>query len=147
MRLPLRNTLGSSPVSAEPTASDLVTEFLSLKDWLAAEAKRFSEHCAPYRTRQEEIRNIFLAKFNAEKIDNQKTEAGTAYKSTSMAPKVIEREPFLDWVLDKWDERGAMLMIGAPQMDSFKEYLQENNDALPPGTSVSYTTTINIRRS
>ena len=130
---------------SDPAA--LIAEFISLRDWLAAESKRFAEHCKPHRERMQTIQNLMLARANAESSDPHKpwslrVDTGTAYRSTTPTPKIENRDVFLDFALDGHEE---FLQLAAPQIDAVKDWIDANK-APPPGVSVSYNTTVNIRK-
>jgi hypothetical protein len=40
-----------------------------------------------------------------------------------------------------------MLQVSAPQKDALKQYMEENNKALPPGVQVEFYRKLNVRRS
>ena len=136
------------------TPADLIAEHNKLDDYITAENKRFAEHIKPVKERlaaiEAELQNQLNA-LNAGKPESKRasisTEAGTAYLSTIMTPKVADKEKYLDWVLDAWDSRGAMLQIGQPQKDALREYMDTNDGQTPPFVTVEYFTRTNIRRS
>lgn len=130
------------------TAEELISEHFQIEDWIASETKRFSEHLKPHRERDEEIKNLLLAILNEQKATNIKTEHGTAYTSTIVTPKVVDRDAYLDFVLENWDVIGGeMLQLGAPQKTAVEQHMQTNEGRLPPGVETSAFTRINIRRS
>ncbi|MGA2165900.1 MAG: hypothetical protein ABSH36_15740 [Solirubrobacteraceae bacterium] len=126
----------------------LIAEFLSLRDWLAAESKRMSEHYKPQRERMQEIQNILLHRANAESRDphqpwSLRVDTGTAYRSTTMSAKVEDRDVWLDFALDGHEEG---LQLAAPQVDFVKAWIEEHGGP-PPGVGISFNTTVNIRKS
>lgn len=132
----------------KPTADQLVAEYIKIKDYLAQEAKRFADFCKPYNERQEAISNQMLEMLNQVGGESLKTEAGTAYKSTINTPKIIDREAYLDQVLENYDTFGAgMLQIGAPKKEAIDDYMQNHDGALPSGVEISSFVRVNIRRS
>lgn len=140
---------------SDPTAGDLIAEYTKIGDYLTAESKRFAEHCKPHNERRTEIENKLLEMLNTLNAGNTNagkkasfsTDHGTAYLSTIVTPKVVNKEAFLDFCLEDWDKRGAMLQIGAPQKDALTSYQDDNNGALPPHVETSSFTRVNIRRS
>ena len=97
---------------------------------------------------------------------NITTNHGTAYTSTIATPKVIDREAYLDLVMDNYSTFGAgLLQVGAPQKAAFDEYVERRKaeitayqeqhggalpddvNILPPGVETSSFTRVNIRRS
>lgn len=139
----------------EETADQLIERFLKLKDHCAAQQKQLSDFLKPFQEQMAEIENKLLAMLNAlskNKAESKRAQlacdAGTAYLSTITTPKVVERDPYIDFVLDNWDTIGnAMLLIGAPQKDALEEYMTAHNGQLPPGVTTSSFTRVNIRRS
>lgn len=132
----------------EPTASDLIQEHTVLDDWCTAESKRFTDHLAPAKARQDEIKNKLNELMLGQGVNSLKTDHGTAYKSTIVTPKVVDRDAYLRAVLDKWTEFGnEMLQLSAPQKDAVTNYMEQHNGQLPPGVQTSSFSRINIRRS
>jgi len=150
------------------TNDELVAEAIAIDDYCKGETKRLSEFLAKYRTRSEEIDKILLARMINQGMPNIVTNHGTAYKSTIVTPKVVDREIYLDLVLDErnYETFGrGMLQVGPPQKASLDEYIerrkreiteyQEANEGrlpndtsiLPPGVETSSYTRVNIKRS
>lgn len=147
------------------TPASLVERWNSLKAHLAAQTKAFSDYCKPFRDEQEQIEGKLLDFLNTNKLNNIKTEAGTAYKSTLTQPKIVDRDKYLDVCLDNWDDFGnELLQIGAPQIAAFELYMErrkvwleayvkengqlpDDPSVTPPGTEVNYFTRVNIRKT
>lgn len=135
-------------------AASLIAEYNQIEDHLAQQSKLFAEYRKIYDEKLNAIRNQLLEMLNAlnsgkpeGKRASLSTEHGTAYLSTIVSPKIIDKEKYLDFVLDDWDARGAMLQIGAPQKDALRDYMDSHDGALPPHVEVSSFTRVNIRRS
>jgi hypothetical protein len=130
------------------TAVELITEFTKLDDWIAGETKRFTDHLAPHKKRMDEIKATLLGMMTEQRLNSMPTDVGTAYISTITTPKVVDRDKYLDFVNEKWDEIGnELLQVGAPQKDALKQYLEDNKNQPPPGIEVTYFNRCNIRRS
>lgn len=133
------------------TPAELIAEHHANKLWLKQASDRFAEMCKAKNDRQQQIEGELhtkLLELNAGKTDNKRasfsTEAGTAYLSTIVTPKVTDKLAFLDWILEDWDNRGPMLAIGAPVKAGFDEYFNEHQQN-PPFTETSSITRVNIR--
>lgn len=140
--------------TVQKTPAELIHAYNQIEDHLSAEGKKFQEWSKPYKEKQEAIRNQLLAMLNAlndgkpeGKRASFSTEHGTAFLSTTVTPKWSDKEQGLDFVLDNWDKYGAMLQIGAPQVDAVREYQDANEGRLPPFVEVNSFTRCNIRRS
>lgn len=131
---------------SDPAA--LIAARVQLDTWLKSEGKRLSDYFAPYRAQLQQMDERLLALSITQKWENFKTEHGTAYRQTTLTPKIEDRDKFLDFCLDNWDTEGnALLQLRAPAIEAVKEYLDLHEKAFPPGTTGVYDTHINIRRS
>lgn len=128
------------------SAADLVAEHIRIDDFVKAETKKFGDHLAPHKKRMEEIQNLLLNLLNEQKTNSMSTDNGTAYISTILTPKIVDREKYLDFVLAD-TEAYEMLQVSAPQKEALKHYLETHDDKTPPGVEVSYFNRLNIRRS
>lgn len=129
------------------TPADLIQKYVSVRDHIAAENKRFSEYMAPYNKELEDIGNKLLEMLNEQKCENFKTEFGTAYKSTIMNTKVADRDKLVDFSLDNWDAIGNELLLINVQKDAVRQHMEGNNGHPPPGVEVGFFTRVNIRKS
>lgn len=128
------------------TDDALIAEYIRIDDFVKAETKRFGEHLAPHKTRMEEIANQLLSILNERKSDSTKCDSGTAYKSILLNVKIEDREKLLDLILEDWDSRGDMLQIGIIK-DGVRAWMDAHEGRPPDGTSTSWFTRVNIRRS
>jgi hypothetical protein len=147
------------------TADALIGEHLRLKDWMAAESKRFGEFLAPHKARLEEIDQKLFAKLRELGTGdraNLATDSGTAYISNLMnvsispdgAPYTPEqgearvgREALLDFALDHWDEIGDELLMFQPQKDAVKRWMETHEGQPPPGLKIGWFQKVNVNRS
>lgn len=130
------------------TAEQLIAEALRIDDHIKAQSKAFTDYLAPFKQQREEIENKLLALLNSQNSESIKADSGTAYISTILTPKINNRDNYLDWINENWDDFGnEMLQLSAPQKEALKQYMEENNNALPPGVEISYFRRLNIRRS
>lgn len=136
----------------QPTADDLIARHIQLDDWCTAQQKQFEEFLKPHKTEMADIKNKLLEMINRVGGEKIGTAHGTAYTSVIVTPKVADRDKYLGWLWEmpdtEWDAYGnAMLQLSAPQKDAMTEYMQSHQGQLPPGTSTSSFTRLNIRRS
>jgi hypothetical protein len=151
-------------VAETPAAK--IEQWNKLKQHIAAQTKAFADYCQPYKAEQEQIEAWLHNFLLTTKQNSAKTDHGTAYLSTLTQPKIVDRTVFLDWALENWEAGGnEMLQISAPQVGAFESYIEHRKKELeahvantggelpadaqitPPGTSVSYFTRVNIRKS
>lgn len=135
------------------TDQQLIEKYLAIKDFVTAEKERFKSHIGSYENSMEIIEGELLRRLNERQSENTRTDAGTAYKSTTLKPKVSDRDKFLAFVDDNWDVWGSEMLLASPQVDAVKQWIDHSrtadnpNGTPPPGVDVSYYTRVNIRRS
>jgi hypothetical protein len=125
----------------------LILARVQLDTWLKTESKRLSDYFAPYRLKLQQMDDKLLALSLSQKWESLRTEHGTAYRQTTLTPKIEDRDKFLDFCLDNWDEVGnALMQLRAPAVEAVREYLGEHENQFPPGTTGTYDTHVNIRK-
>jgi hypothetical protein len=127
-------------------AADLVQEHVKLDAFIESENKKFADHLKPHKKRMEEIKNLLLGMLNEQKQNSASTDYGTYYVSDIMTPKIIDREKYIDFIFDNYEDNGAMLQLREPKKEELREYIDRHNNQLPPGVSVEYFKRLNIRR-
>ena len=125
----------------------LVIQYQQIKLHVEQQSAQFAAYCKPYNEQIEHIGQQIQAAMIEQGVKSVKTDTGTAILSTIVTPKVIDKEKFLDFVLEDWDNRGAMLQIGAPQKDALQEYQDANENRLPPAVEISTFTRFSIRKA
>lgn len=133
--------------AATVTPADLIKQYHQLNAWIEAEMKRLDEYFKPHKEKLDQIKNQLLAMANELKVDSFPTDYGTAYKSTIVTPKITDKEKYLDWVLENWNDVGDMLQVGAPQKKAVEAYMQEHDGKLPPFVEISSFTRMNINKA
>jgi hypothetical protein len=132
----------------EQTVAQLIEQSLKLRDWMDAETERFNSFLKPHNEQREAIANEINRRMIEQQVDNFTVKGiGTAFKQIRNAYKSEDKTSFLDWVLDNWDQWGAMLQIGNPQADAVKSYMDSNSGQLPPTVTNTPTMQVHIRRS
>lgn len=127
--------------------ASLVARHQEIKAHLDAQETVFTAYKKPYVDEQKEIESKCQVIMLEQGSKSVKTDYGTAILSTIVTPKVTDREKFLDFVLEDWDNRGAMLQIGAPQKDALQEFQDANENRLPPAVEISTFTRFSIRKA
>lgn len=128
------------------TDAMLVEKYLALKAESTALKEKHDAELKPITDSMTLIENAFLDRLNERGADNSKTEHGTAYKTTLLQVKVIDRDMFLKFCTTYWDTIGGdMLNVNAIK-DPVKTYIEAHNTP-PPGVETSQFTRVNIRRT
>lgn len=135
---------------SDKTADELIKRFLDLRDHLDEQGKRFQEWAKPFREEMEAIQSELHAKLLELGGDKPalKTASGTAFTTTKKNPRIENRDIYLDWILDNWDNGGnAMLQLREPKVDEVVGYMDQHDGQLPPGVKLEPFTTVSIRRT
>ncbi len=135
-------------MTEKPDPATLIAARVQLNAWLTTETKRMSDYFAPYRQKLQELDQQLLAASIEGRWENFKSEHGTAYRQTTLTPKVEDRDKFIDYCLENWEAGGnALMQLRAPAVEAVREYLDAHEKQFPPGVTGSYDTHINIRKS
>lgn len=141
--------------------ADLVRRYRELDDWIDAFAKHVQEQTAPAREEMESIKGEMLRRLNerspnlAEKA-NSKTEFGTAFRVRHFEAKVVNRDGFLKWCIDRWSQGGNDMFNIKPitaEKGELRRWIEENRDEqtgeekFPPGLEIERTVSVNIRKA
>lgn len=124
------------------TIAEMIKQYHLLKADSEALAKEQAEVMRPYTEGMKVIKNFILLKLDEQKEKSVKTNAGTAYISTGIKPKVDNREALLEHV--KEHNAWSMLDIGV-LLEPVKDFLDASGGEPPPGVSIEYWRRCNIK--
>lgn len=128
--------------------SDLISTSLTLREYIEAEQEKLQKFLKQYVEARDDIANELNRRMLEQGVNSFKAEGiGTAYTSERTTFRIGEKETFLDFVLDAWDERGAMLQIGSPQVDAVRSYMDANHGQLPPTVTSQVVRQVHVKRS
>ena len=128
------------------TDKDLIEKYVSMRDFIDVKKKAFEDITKPYKAGMDTIETALLARLVERGADNTKTDAGTAYKVEHVNVKVVDREKFVEFIMQEWETIGNEMLLAAPQKDAVRQYVDSNGRS-PPGIEVSYFTDVNVRKS
>lgn len=124
---------------------EMIQQFIKLRDYVEAQTKAFEETMKPYKAGMAAIEAAVSQQIIELGGESIKTEHGTAYRTTVMSAKVVDRETFFQFIVDDWGERSAFL-TSAISKDALKDYIEQNNSK-PPGIDIATIHKTNFRRS
>lgn len=127
--------------------ASLVARHQEIRAHIDAQDALYNAYKKPYLDEQIDIQGKIHEMMLAQGVKSFKTDTGTAILSTITTPKVADKEKYLDWVLEHWDQYGAMLQISAPQKDALQEYMDANENKLPPFVTVENFVRFSIRKA
>lgn len=124
--------------------NDLIGKYIELRDRKAQMTKDFENTLTPIVGAMETIENAMAARLLASGQESVRTENGTAYRTTVMTTKVIDREAFIAYV----KEFDAFDMLPASAVkESVKEYMETSAGRPPPGVDITTLYKTNFRKS
>ncbi len=124
--------------------SEIIGKYIEYRDYLAKRQEAFDLEIKPYQDAMTVLSGAMQLQLIEAKEESVRTEAGTAYLSTTLHARVKDREALMNFVreADAFD-----LLTAAVSKDAVKQYIDEHQQALPPGVEVTYITKCNFRRA
>lgn len=122
---------------------EYVDKYLQIRERKKELEARHKDELAPLNQALDALEDLFQKSLDASGLEQLKTGAGTAYKSTLASVKTADKEAFLDWV--KQNDAWHLLDIRAAKTAC--EDFVEQTGSPPPGVSISHHLKINVRKS
>ncbi len=130
--------------------ASLVTQRQQLRTYLDGETARLSEFLKPYREQMQKLDAEITAMMTQQGLTSMKCDTGTAILSHIDAMSIIpeERDSYIDWCLDNWDEFGGeMMQISSPKVAAVRSYMEAHEGRLPPHIKKETTVQFSIRKA
>ena len=159
----------------QPTADQIVGQYIAYRDHVAALREKHSAELAPYTQAMEQIENYLQAFMQQNGVDSLKTAHGTPYRATGTSIKTTDAEAFKDFVLEPAADSiyRALHTAGVQLPPEYKnhflmllktealwaltdfragkkgveEYVENQRGELPPGIEINQFEKVNIRRA
>lgn len=125
------------------STEEVIAKYVSLRDKKAEFKKEYDEKVAKIDAAQATLEVYLMQLLDSLKVESLRTEAGTAYKSTTVRAKILDREVARAFVLKT---KNLDLLELRASSAGVKQYLQEKGK-LPDGFEALTEQTVNIRRS
>jgi hypothetical protein len=122
--------------------STRIEQFIKLRDKIKADDEEHKKKMEPARDTLKKLEAVILAHLQAAGLDNAKSPAGTAYRSTKKSATIADGEAFWNFVVANklWD-----LIDKRANSTAVTDYLEQNKQ-LPPGINYSTMETLGVRR-
>jgi len=125
-----------------PTAAELIEKYIQLRDHLKKLTDEFEERTETYRTSMTAIEGVLLDEINRLGGQSIKTPYGTAYRSTTVSAKVVDRDAWFDFIFE--NKHRDMLTTHVAK-DAVKDWM-ETSQKSPPGLDLTPIMKCNIRK-
>lgn len=131
-------------MDASQNLGRLVQVYTAIRD--ARTAKRHAWEAADLEleTDQDKLKVVMLDILNRTGANSIATDSGTAYKQEKVKPSVADWSAFYDWVLE--DKERFEAIEKRIKSTFVKEFMDQNEGALPPGVNVIREYEITVRR-
>ena len=131
-------------MSKKPIATEtIIGAFVKCRDALNAKRKEFKAYEQDMKSQMAILEKELLIRCQKEGVESFKTKSGTAYKKKKDWIKVTDWPTAIGTIIT--DDLIHMLNKSVNKT-ACKEYMQENNGALPPGLEYGSMVEIGIRR-
>jgi hypothetical protein len=127
-----------------------ITAYINIRDEIAARKKVFDESIKDLKEKQGKIAAHIDSKLTELGVDSIKsTTAGTAFRKTTSLISVSDKAEYATFVLARIEELGAdglCYLTMSASKPAVVDYMDENDDRLPPGIKFDQKTEIQIRK-
>lgn len=131
--------------SPTPTANieQRIGQYIMLRDKISAADADHKEKMKPAREALEKLNAFMLAHLQQIGGDSVKASTGTVYRTTKTSVGIEDPDAFMRHVIgsESWE-----LLDRKANVTAVKEFLSENG-TLPPGTKMTNTQVVGVRRS
>jgi hypothetical protein len=120
-----------------------VRVYRRIRDAKLALSKKFKAEEKVLNEKLELVSNDMLRILNETKQDSARTSDGTVYKQKDILPRATEWLSFYEWIKLK---NGFDFLERRIKKTAVKQYMEDNEGALPPGVAVLETIVIRVRK-
>jgi hypothetical protein len=121
----------------------VVRVYQKIKASYAEEQARWTAVEADYKSKLEDLQNFMLDEMNKSGVDTLGTALGTVYRKKKVIPQGSDWDAFYKWV----GENDAFDFLERRiKAKSITDYMEEHENALPPGVSVFTKYDVGVRR-
>lgn len=120
-----------------------VERYIKLRDAIKAMDDEHKNKMKKYREALENLNQLLLDHLNNVNIDSAKTSAGTVYKTQKATVSIEDGEAFMRHVIGS---EAFHLLDRKANVTACQDFVKEHG-VLPPGTKMSFTQQVGVRRA
>ncbi len=124
--------------------SALIKKFIEFRDLLDERSKAREAEDKPINEAMELIAGYMHRRLDERGDDSVRTEFGTAYRQRTLSVRAADKEALFNFIRESDD---FQLLAGNLAKDAVKVYMEEHQNAPPPGVDVTWITKTLFRRS
>lgn len=122
----------------------LARAYVNIRDARAKATAAYEKADKELAAKQDQIASVLLAFLNEHGIDSAVTGAGTFYKQEELKPSGADWGAFYAWIKENNAFDALQRRI---KVTFIREYMEENNGAIPPGVNVHRHYAVHVRRN
>lgn len=122
----------------------IIRQYIAFRDELEARAKKRQAEDAPLVEGMQLLEGAMAIRLRESQAESIKSEWGTVYQSRSLTVKTADKEALFNYIRDS---DNFQLLAGNLSKDAVKDFLDEHQQAPPPGVDVAYITKTLFRRA
>lgn len=122
----------------------LTRAFVNIRDARKRLAVQFDAEDKKLQAMQDRVGNAMLKFLNETNTDSVATDAGTFYRQEEVTPTGADWAAFYRWIAEK---DAFEFLERRIKKTAVKEYMEQNDGAIPPGVSVFREYVVRVRRS
>lgn len=122
----------------------LTKAYLNIRAARSALRKKFDQEDGALKENLKTIEAQMLKHLNDSGLESARTDVGTFYRQESLKPAASDWQAFYGWIKEEDAFDALERRIKATFI---KEYMEDNDGALPPGVSVHREYDVRVRKS
>lgn len=120
----------------------IVAVYIKIRNAIKETTKDYEEALQVLEKQRDQLKAELLRRLHERGATQTKTPNGTAFIAEKMTATIADEGLFGQFVLEQQDTAFYQRRV---KIEHLKEYMAENNDALPPGVSIFRELDINVR--
>lgn len=140
-------------IDINPSDDDLIATFISYRDWVAAETKRFKEHIADAATVMDACQTVVHQRLLERGTNSTAGDSGTAFFVSGLSVRCVDKDQYLSFCVEHFEQWGKHLLTAAASKEIVKLYIERTTNKEypegypPPGLEVSATKEVQFRKA
>jgi hypothetical protein len=135
--------MATQPAPAQLDLSKVVAACLKIRDARHALSKKFDADDEVLEIQQKRLEGVLLHHLNTTGTASVRTDNGTFFRQEEIKPSCQDWNAYYEWIADNNTFEGLEKRV---TKSFIKTYMDENDNALPPGISVHKEFVVRVRK-
>ena len=124
--------------------NEITKAYLNIRDARASLRRQYETSDADLAESQRKLTAVMLSHINDTGVESVRTASGTFYREKKLKPSGSDWEAFYKWIAE---ENAFDALERRIKAAFIKEYMDDNDGALPPGVSVHHEYEVRVRKA